>query len=49
MAQGGNVITSLKIDERKAFDEYKKKHGIENDSKVVKLAILKLLGLKIKK
>ena len=49
MAQGGNVITSLTWDERQAFDAYKKKHGIEKDSRVVKLAILKLLGLKPKK
>jgi len=49
MAQGGNVITSLTVDEREALDEYKKKHGIENDSRVVKLAILKLLGRKPKK
>ena len=49
MAQGGNVITSLILDERKAFDAYKEKHGIKADSRVVKKAILKLLGLKPKK
>lgn len=48
MPQGGNVITSLTLEERKAFDAYKKKHGISADSRVVKLAILKLLGLKPK-
>lgn len=49
MPQGGNVITSLTVDERKAFDAYKKKHGITADSRLVKMAVLKLLGIKPKK